>query len=390
MSRDENSSVSLVIVQPTPFCNIDCDYCYLGGRTNKKRMAIDTVIAIKHFLHGVPKHDKRLTIAWHGGEPLSAGRAFYEKAFAVLVKDSFEHGIKHNIQTNAMLIDDEWCSLFAIHEVAIGVSIDGPKHVHDAHRMTRAKHGTFDRVMRGIRTLKKHKIDFTTISVVTPDLLNDIESTIDFFLSLGSKQIAFNVEEMEGSHSESTLYKERTRESLIEFFEKISSAQRQNSWLRIRELDSMRMHFRAPIDSAIHRSTNRAGSIISFDVDGNVSTFSPEMLGLTSPTYGRFIWANVCSDSWQSVLQNPGFKRVRAEIDRGVERCRETCGYFAVCGGGDPSNKLAEHATFDATETNCCRLHVQALADVILEELERARQIPTGPIGQPVAVESNR
>jgi uncharacterized protein len=370
IGHDGQSKLRLVVVQPTPFCNIDCNYCYLPHRKDKQRMAIGTVVAIKAFLEGVPKIADRLVILWHGGEPLAAGLNFYEAAFKIFDRDSFDHGIRHSIQTNATLIDEQWCVLFKRHDVSLGVSIDGPRHVHDARRMTRSGRGTFDDVMRAIELLKSYDIDFSTLSVVTPQMLEDVEGTLDFLRSLGGKSIAFNVEEVKGSHSTSELYPICTKETLSSFFRRLTTLQRDQPKLRIRGLDLMRSHLLAPADSDILRSTNKAGSIINFDVRGNVTTFSPELLGNKNQTYGSFAWANALDGSWSTLLANPAFQKVNAAISDGVRRCRETCGYFTVCGGGDPSNKLAEHGRLDGSETNACRFSVQAVADVIVAELE--------------------
>jgi len=281
-----------------------------------------------------------------------------------------EHGIRHSFQTNATLIDEEWCGLFKRHNVSIGVSIDGPRHVHDARRRTRSGRGTFDKVMRGIELLKSYNIDFSTLSVITPQMLQDIEGTLEFLRSLGSKVIAFNVEEAEGNHGTSDLHPTFTKEALSSFYRRLTALQRDQPKLRIRELDLMRRLLLAPPDRGSLRSTNQAGSIITFDVHGNVTTFSPELSGAKSQTYGSFVWANALDGSWNTLLANPAFQNVNAAISDGVQRCRETCGYFTVCGGGDPSNKLAEHGRLDGSETNTCRLNVQAVADVIVSELE--------------------
>src|SRR5262245_20413492 len=119
IGHDGQSKLRLVVVQPTPFCNIDCSYCYLPHRKDKQRMAIGTVVAIKAFLEGVPKCADRLVILWHGGEPLTAGLNFYEAAFKIFDRDSFDHGIRHSIQTNATLIDEQWCVLFKRHDVSL-------------------------------------------------------------------------------------------------------------------------------------------------------------------------------------------------------------------------------------------------------------------------------
>ena len=111
-------------------------------------------------------------------------------------------------------------------------------------------------------------------------------------------------------------------------------------------------------------------AIISVDCHGNFSTFSPEMLGLSSPEYGDFVFGNVMRDSFDSILSQPRFIAVARDIAAGIRRCKETCEYYAYCGGGAPVNKYFENGSFDSTETMFCRLSKQAVLNVVLEKLE--------------------
>jgi uncharacterized protein len=358
----------LVIIQATPFCNINCNYCYLPNRTDRRVITLDTVKAISSFLRDVPKPSQPLSVVWHAGEPLVVKRSFYEQAFEILNQESCP--FRHNFQTNGTLIDDEWCEFFRSHNVQIGLSLDGPRRVHDARRQTRSGKGTFDQVMVAIRKLNEHHINFSVIAVITPELLAAMDETIAFFASLNVARLAFNVEEVEGSHTASTLFQSQLHKQIGFFYAKLAALQRAQPNLSVRELDSVRGHLHAPPGAAIERSTNLVGGIINFDFEGNVSTFSPELLGLKHPKYGRVAWANAHRGRWADLLDHPSFQKAQRDILSGIDRCATACGYFSLCGGGDPSNKLAEHGTFDATETQCCRLHLQAVADVVIAETE--------------------
>ena len=119
-------------------------------------------------------------------------------------------------------------------------------------------------------------------------------------------------------------------------------------------------------------------AIVSVDWKGNVSTFSPELLGLAHDRYGDFTLGNVCTDSGESVLASPRFAALRRDITEGVERCRQTCAYFRYCGGGAPVNKLAENGSFASTETLFCRLNRQAMLDVVLDRIQASLSKRTG------------
>jgi uncharacterized protein len=360
---------SLLVVQPSPFCNINCSYCYLADRSNKKRMTAETVQAIVRFLTDVPFADDSLTVCWHAGEPLAVPISFYEEAFEIFA--SGPRQVRQNIQTNGTLITDEWCLLFKKWSVQIGLSIDGPKTTHDLHRVDRSGRGTFDRVARGMSKLHKHEIPFSVIAVLTRDSLQAADELWEFFKSAGISAVGFNIDETEGIHGKSSLNDKEHLTAFRRFMFRIAELHERNGDVEVREIENMRRHLTAQPGAEVERADNRPGAILNIDVDGNLTTFSPELLGQKHPKYGRFNWGNVHTDSWATIMQNLSFQQVCADIKAGIDLCHQSCQYFSVCGGGAPSNKLAELGTFISTETQYCRFRVQAVADVVIERLER-------------------
>src|SRR5262249_19491497 len=148
--------IGMVVVQPTAFCNINCTYCYLPDRNNKHVIAQSTVTRLFEEIFASGWASPEITVVWHAGEPLVVPVAFYREAFATIERLRPKSGsgpvtVKHSFQTNGMLIDGEWCRLFLEWNVGVGVSIDGPRDLHDRHRKTRNGHGTFDKTLAGIR-----------------------------------------------------------------------------------------------------------------------------------------------------------------------------------------------------------------------------------------------
>jgi len=111
------------------------------------------------------------------------------------------------------------------------------------------------------------------------------------------------------------------------------------------------------------------------DWAGNISTFSPELLGLKNFDYEDFLLGNINRDLLVDLPRRPNFTRMLADIQAGVEMCREGCEYFSVCGGGEPVNKLAENGRFASTQTTYCRLTKMRATDLGLDALERAPSI---------------
>lgn len=367
----ETAPLGLLVLQPATFCNVDCSYCYLSHRSENHRMDIATVQAIARFVRGMQQRESELSVVWHAGEPLVAPVDFYEAAFDALQSGAAPMRFRHHFQTNGTLINDEWCALFKRWSAQIGVSIDGPREIHDAHRVDRANRGTFDRVMRGIKKLQDFEIPFTVIGVLTRTALQAPDEVWRFFETLGASQVAFNVEEVEGSNASSSLAEHESEVQFRSFIRRLGALRAENPGLCVREFDSMRNHLTAPPGSGMFRADNRPGAIINIDFAGNVTTFSPELLGTATDRYGKFHWGNVHTNVWQDIIANESFRKVHWDIQAGVRQCEESCSYFSVCGGGNPSNKLAELGTFAGTETQYCRLHVQAFADAMIGDLEK-------------------
>jgi uncharacterized protein len=108
-----------------------------------------------------------VTVAWQGGEPTLMGLDFYRRAIELQDKHrkpgmTFEN----TMQTNGTLLDDEWCEFYKEHNFLIGISIDGPRELHDAYRVNKGGEGTFDKVMRGLRLLQEHEVEYNVLTTV--------------------------------------------------------------------------------------------------------------------------------------------------------------------------------------------------------------------------------
>jgi uncharacterized protein len=367
--------LDLLVLQPTPYCNIDCAYCYLPHRQSRKRITpavLDRTFAAV-FASGLVQQP--FTVVWHAGEPLVLPPVFYAEAFALL--DRHNAGgvpVTHSIQTNATLLDDAWCDFIRSRaDLRIGVSVDGPDYLHDRYRKTRRGEGTHARVVDGMRRLRAHAIPFHVITVLTRASLDCPDELFDFYVAHGVERIGFNIEEIEGPNTASTLSAADARTALTRFLSRFYDlAHRRHPPMHVREFDGTRSALLHAADTPRppdHQTTPLA--IVSVDCDGNFSTFSPELLGLASTHYGTFALGNVLTDSLAEAIHSPRLQAMWCDIRAGVARCRTTCPYFDCCGGGAPVNKYFENGSFDSTETMFCRLGRQAVVDVVLDKLQR-------------------
>ena len=152
-------------------CNLNCSYCfflkkahlYPGSNFRMSDEVHESYIRQLFEAH----RGSRVTVAWQGGEPSLMGLDFFRKSLE-LQKHYARPGtqIENTFQTNGILLDDEWCSFFHENNFLIGLSMDGPKKLHDFYRKDRGGQGTFDRVMNGAALLQKHRVEFNILCTV--------------------------------------------------------------------------------------------------------------------------------------------------------------------------------------------------------------------------------
>ncbi len=375
MTEIDIGPVKLVVIQPTPFCNLDCNYCYLPDRQLKARLSLDSINPIFKNLFESNLIDQQFTVVWHAGEPLTMPIAFYESAFQKIAQlnQNFNKNrcqISHSFQTNGTLINQAWCDLINKYQLQIGVSLDGPAFIHNAHRKTRKGMGTHACTMKGISLLKANKIDFHVISVLTQDSLNFPEEIFNFFLEHEIRQVGFNIEEKEAANTSSSLERigveEQYRAFMMRFYELVKST---NEYLKVREFENIKNLICYGIPNG-YKGQFIPFTIISIDYQGNFSTYSPELLSMSSQIYGNFILGNVLNNSFESVCETDKFKRINQDIQVGIDLCQRTCEYFSVCGGGAPSNKYFENGSFASSETMYCRYNTKIITDIILKDIE--------------------
>ena len=161
-----------VLAKPTgAVCNLACRYCfflrkerlYPGSRFRMTHEVLEEYI--RQYIQAQPVPE--VTIAWQGGEPTLMGLDFFRRSIELERKyGKAGTTIRNTMQTNGVLLDDEWCQFFRQNQFLIGLSLDGPREVHDAYRVDRRGNPTFDRVMRGLRLLRQHKVDFNILGTV--------------------------------------------------------------------------------------------------------------------------------------------------------------------------------------------------------------------------------
>jgi uncharacterized protein len=158
-----------------PICNLDCKYCfylekeslYPQAGPQVEKWAMRDEVLESYIRQYVEAHDTpQVSFAWQGGEPTLLGVDYFKRVVELEKRYANGKQITNAFQTNGVLLNDAWAELFRENQFLIGISIDGPRELHDAYRVDKGGQPTFDRVMRGIEVLKEHKVEFNTLTTV--------------------------------------------------------------------------------------------------------------------------------------------------------------------------------------------------------------------------------
>jgi len=157
-------------IKTTDFCNLACTYCYSPNATARNITDMSVIDRVIQRMTTDFDSDQLFYVVWHGSEPMAAGLAFFQEA-TTRFEGAVPGRVSHHMQTNLTLLDSQWVDFFKAKSISISTSVDGPKAMHDAHRVDFGGKGSFDRVVSAIKTLRDAKISCSAILVLTKEHL---------------------------------------------------------------------------------------------------------------------------------------------------------------------------------------------------------------------------
>lgn len=189
------SAFNIMLKPAGSLCNMNCRYCYYldkaeiyGGREPRMtEQMLETVVREYIAANDVPE----VTFNWHGGEPLLLGLDFYRKALAFEQKYADGKTIHNTIQTNGLLVDRSWADFFLANGFLVGLSIDGPREIHDAYRKDRGGAPTFDKVLYALELLRTAGVPFNTMTTVNKASEGKGLAVYRFLKAAGSRYMQF-------------------------------------------------------------------------------------------------------------------------------------------------------------------------------------------------------
>lgn len=349
-----------VVIQPTSLCNLNCNYCYLPNRLQKKFVGLEVVEKVADAL---ATRNTRTLVLWHGGEPLLTGIENFSKYMDIFDKKCNPKFVQHSLQTNATLIDDDWCRFFIKNNFRVGISLDGNSD-HNKARVSWAKKDSFDQAVKGASKLRDYHIPFGIIAVVNRYNLEEPEKMYNFLSSLKPRSISINFEENEGLNAGKASF---TDKEIDEFWQKLFLTWKDNPVVAIRHFrDVIEIMNKILIESNLSRPKSK-NIYPTVDSDGNVVLLSPEFISTPNTVRNRFVVGNILNKDLNVLVKEGTDSWYVKDFMKGVDMCEKTCKYFVFCEGGQASNKYFENNSLQSTVTQYCKASRMGPAQVVLD-----------------------
>jgi uncharacterized protein len=192
----ETQGIHVVAKPIGPACNLNCDYCFylekqaLFGEGENYRMN-DTVLSAYITKYIASQPTPEVEFVWQGGEPTLLGIDFFKRVIELQKPFVSQKAVTNSLQTNGTLLTDAWCDFLKKHNFLVGISIDGPKEIHDRYRRDRSGNGTFDKAMSGLKLLQKHGVEYNVMACVAKDTARQPLEVYHFLKKEGVKFIQF-------------------------------------------------------------------------------------------------------------------------------------------------------------------------------------------------------
>lgn len=356
-------------------CNIDCGYCFYKSRSpevgkGRQRMSDEV---LERLISDYLQLGFRMTeFAWQGGEPTLMGLDFYKKVVELQKK----HGrsgqqISNSLQTNGILLDDEWCKFLHENKFLVGISIDGPREFHDYYRLDYSGKGTFDKVVSGIEKCKGHQVEFNTLTLLNAKNVEHPGKIFDFLISLGVKFMQFipcvEIDPNTGKIADFSITPEQYGEFLCKIFDLWCDYGCEK--LSVRDFDS----------------------ILSYCISGrhNICTYDKQCSQyiVIEHSGDAFCCDFFVEPKWKlgNILDIPIEKLASRKTKRDFARNKQNhpnkclmCRYFFLCRGGCLKNRIGSNGYDFSKETCFCEAYKRFFDYSMSKFMQIAAQIKAG------------
>ncbi|MCP4754753.1 MAG: anaerobic sulfatase maturase [Proteobacteria bacterium] len=379
-------------------CNLDCRYCYylekerLYPENVSLRMPDDLLETyIVQHIEAAP--GKAINFSWHGGEPTILGLRYFRR----IVELQRRHApsgrrITNGIQTNGLLLDEDWCRFLAAEEFTVGLSLDGPREFHDEYRVTKGGKGTHEQVLHGYELLKRHRIPVDILCVVHALNVSHPLRVYRFFKELDARYIGLlPLVERESDAESGVSSRTATAEALGDFLCAIF-----DEW-KSRDIGKIMVQ---TFEEVAQTALGQEHALCIFRKtcgDIPVVEHNGDFYACDHFVDNEHRLGNILETPLAELLERPAQKAFgQAKRDALPRYCLE-CEVLDMCGGGCPKDRLIQTPDGEDGLNYLCSgykkffKHSRPFADALTEQARRQREgtkpgAPTGnrpPAGKP-------
>lgn len=351
-------------------CNLRCSYCYylekkeLYPNELSCKMSDKTLeLFIQQYIEAQSMQD--ILFTWHGGEPLLRPLSFYKKVLKLQQRHAHGKHIDNCIQTNGTLLTDEWCSFLHDNGWLVGISIDGTEEMHNKNRLSRQGHPTFQEVMKGIRLLNKHQVEWNAMAVVNEDNVKHPLDFYRFFKSIDCHYIQFTplveqdvrIDPVEWGSFLCSIFDEWVKTDVGEYFVQLFDATLAN-WCGV-----------APGICSMAETCGHAG----------VLEYNGDLYSCDHFVYPQYKLGNIHQHTITEMMYSPTQQQFGKHKRDTLPRQCKRCEYLFACHGECPKNRLSVSVDREQGLNYLCQgyhhffNHVAPYMDFMKHELQEGR-----------------
>jgi len=360
-------------------CNIDCRYCFYKDRPSefghsKQRMSAEV---LEKLVGDYMRLGFEVSgFAWQGGEPTLMGVDFFRRAVELQKKyGSPGQQVSNTLQTNGVLLDDEWCRFFRDNKFLLGISIDGPKEFHDRYRLDHSGKGTFDRVIGGIKTCRKHEVQFSALVLLNNNNVEQPESLFEFCIENELTYLQFipcvETDRATGRPAEFSITPRQYGDFLCRLFDLWYDYGTEK--MNIREFDSLITHYVMGSHTICTYSKQCAGFVV---IEHTGDAFCCEFF---------------VEQQWRlgNILETPLEKLAGDSTKRTFARDKEklcnkclVCRHLDICRGGCMKDRIRRNEQGGEQESYFCESYRQFFDYTVPRFMQIAAGIKNGSVGR--------
>lgn len=319
-------------------CNLKCSYCWFNplDQSTVRRMP---EALLERLIQGLVQVNStgRFQFIWHGGEPLLAGRPFFESALQLQERHITSGEVKNVIQTNGTLLDEKWVDFFLNNDFKVGISLDGPARHHDYYRKTIRGGGSHASVLENLKNARKAGLKISVIATINQNNVDHPDELFDFFVDNKIFSIGFNMVLEHDEHGNVQPFSVSQRQ-YADFQKRIFDRwlALDNSKFRIRHVDNALAGLLGmPVKSCIY-----AGTCKKFiNVNSNGDVYPCERL-TTAPRLG-----DLNTSSLQEILQGEAYAEHSCSSSQLPDSCKR-CSFLTACYNGCTHHRVGGKLAF--------------------------------------------